>query len=302
MPASIAKNAQEGTRSEYLAQYVLSAFGTAISVPHPEDSGIDLYCTLGKKVGRRFLVENSYLVQVKSAVTPISYNGFEEVKWLTGHKYPFFLCIVNKKQAIIELFQTIALSTLSAKGKMQSITLVPSENKKSEYFPKILDEDSVTIYLGKPIIKLGVTHFDNKNFREKLSQTLESWILLDQENIDLKSTGYTMYRIPENWETNAPILAKKFIGNFKDSQNNAIEQTKFQDLFLKFLSQLVNQAAAENDRPKYDSLINFIKDYLNQPEKKDCFGAHILQFCINEANKRFGIQERLLIKLTKKNA
>ena len=69
MPGAIAKNAQEGTRSEYLAQYVLSAFGTAIPVPHPEDSGIDLYCTLGHRVGRRFLVEHQYLVQVKAQKT-----------------------------------------------------------------------------------------------------------------------------------------------------------------------------------------------------------------------------------------
>jgi hypothetical protein len=36
----------EGSRSEYLAQFVFSSFGTAIPVPHQEDSGLDIYCTL----------------------------------------------------------------------------------------------------------------------------------------------------------------------------------------------------------------------------------------------------------------
>ena len=43
---ALAANLHEGTRSEYLVQYGFAAFGTAISVPHQEDTGIDLYCTM----------------------------------------------------------------------------------------------------------------------------------------------------------------------------------------------------------------------------------------------------------------
>ena len=39
-------------RSEYLAQFVFSSFGTAIPVPHQEDTGIDLYCTLLEQQGK----------------------------------------------------------------------------------------------------------------------------------------------------------------------------------------------------------------------------------------------------------
>jgi hypothetical protein len=46
MTGSIAANLHEGSRSEYLAQFVFSSFGTAIPVPHQEDSGLDIYCTL----------------------------------------------------------------------------------------------------------------------------------------------------------------------------------------------------------------------------------------------------------------
>ena len=295
MPGAIAKNAQEGTRSEYLAQYALSAFGTAIPVPHPEDSGIDLYCTLGVKVGRRFLIKNYYLVQVKSSNDPIVYNGKEEVKWLLSHNYPFLICVVNKKAARIELYQTNVLSTLSAKTFITTISLYPQSNQEKDYFPEIIDDTDVELYLGDPVVKFSVQNFDKKDFREKISQTLKSWIELDQENIDLKSTGFSLYRIPETWKTNMPVIAKKFTGNFKDYQKNKEEETKFNELFLKYLSQLVNQAASELDRGKYDSLIKFIKHYISVNEMKDGFAILILQFCINEGNKIFGIPCKLLI-------
>jgi hypothetical protein len=52
MVGSIA-NLHEGSRSEYLAQFVFSSFGTAIPVPHQEDSGLDIYCTLLERDGQR---------------------------------------------------------------------------------------------------------------------------------------------------------------------------------------------------------------------------------------------------------
>jgi hypothetical protein len=48
---SLAANPHEGSRSEYLAQYVFSSFGTAIPVPHQEDTGLDMYCTLLERIG-----------------------------------------------------------------------------------------------------------------------------------------------------------------------------------------------------------------------------------------------------------
>jgi hypothetical protein len=50
---SIATNLHEGSRSEYLAQYVFSSFGTAVPVPHQEDTGLDIYCTLLERDGPR---------------------------------------------------------------------------------------------------------------------------------------------------------------------------------------------------------------------------------------------------------
>lgn len=39
---AIAANYYQGARSEYLAQYMFSMFGTAMHVPHEVDTGFDL--------------------------------------------------------------------------------------------------------------------------------------------------------------------------------------------------------------------------------------------------------------------
>lgn len=293
MPGGIAKNAQEGTRSEYLAQYALSSFGTCIPVPHPEDSGIDLYCTLGRRVGRRFLVENNYFVQVKSNKGEIKYNGIDEVKWLLAHKYPLFICIVNKEKAKIELYQTIALSTLIAKGNIASITLKTEKNKELDYFPTLIEQEDIDIYLGEPIVKFTITNFSKVAFNKQICKTIKSWVELDQENIDLKETGFTMYRIPEKWKVNSPVEALKFIGNFKDSQVDNKTQRKFNNLFLKLLSQLINQSASEGNINKYKALLEFVKFYTTQNKLNDSFGARILGFCVNKGNEHLGIKERI---------
>jgi hypothetical protein len=70
MPGSVAANLHEGSRSEYLAQFVFSSFGTAIPVPHQEDSGLDIYCTLLERDGQRAWPRAYYSVQVKSTMAP----------------------------------------------------------------------------------------------------------------------------------------------------------------------------------------------------------------------------------------
>jgi hypothetical protein len=49
--SAIVTNFHEGSRSEYLAQFVFAKFGTAVPVPHQEDYGLDLYCTLLEQDG-----------------------------------------------------------------------------------------------------------------------------------------------------------------------------------------------------------------------------------------------------------
>jgi hypothetical protein len=81
MPSTgaIAANFHEGSRSEYLAQYVFSAFGTSVPVPHQEDHGIDLVCTLTERKGQLAWPVADYSVQVKSTDGPWEFSTPDSV-------------------------------------------------------------------------------------------------------------------------------------------------------------------------------------------------------------------------------
>ena len=106
MPGAVAANLHEGSRSEYLANYAFASFGTAIAVPHQEDSGIDLYCTLAERIGQRLWPRSHYTVQVKSTAAPWVFDGDEAVRWLVEHPLPLFLCVVDKSSLRLRVYHT----------------------------------------------------------------------------------------------------------------------------------------------------------------------------------------------------
>jgi|SRR5450631_3507650 hypothetical protein len=106
MVGAIADNFHEGSRSEYLAQYVFSSFGTAVAVPHHEDHGVDFFCTLTERAGRMAWAKASYTVQVKSELKPWIFESAESVKWLVNHPLPLFLGVVDKATATLRIYHT----------------------------------------------------------------------------------------------------------------------------------------------------------------------------------------------------
>ena len=97
---SYAPNAREGARSEYLAQYVFSRFGTSLPVLRQEDHGLDLHCKLSERKGRRAWPVAYYSVQVKSNNRPVLCSSRDSVEWLVGYSSALQLCVVDKKLAI----------------------------------------------------------------------------------------------------------------------------------------------------------------------------------------------------------
>ncbi len=101
---AIAPNAHEGSRSEYLAQYVFASFGAAVAIPHQEDSGIDLHCTLTERVGQRAWPRSYFSVQVKS--TTDAWDFKDAVQWLIEYPLPLFLCVVDKASTRLRVYHT----------------------------------------------------------------------------------------------------------------------------------------------------------------------------------------------------
>jgi len=294
MPGSIAANPHEGTRSEYLALYVFSALGTAVPVPHPEDSGIDLYCTLGKMIGRRLAVENYFLVQVKSQKVSVRYEGPEQARWVLTHHYPILICYIDKTAGIVEIYQTLSLSFLYAKTALNSITLSPTEVAKQ--FSDHTGETDPVIHMGKPILKFDISKIGTKHWRENARETVRSWVEIERENIGLKLVGSTLFRYPEAYKTNVPVVgAKSFIGNVFDTDKSAEHRAAFYDVLLRQLAQLISLAAADKDIHRFNSIATFAKSITDHQPIPDCWGANLFAFSYNTGCKHLNLSSPPLV-------
>jgi hypothetical protein len=201
---SIAANLHEGSRSEYLAQFVFSSFGTAIPVPHQEDSGLDIYCTLLERDGQRAWPRAYYSVQVKSTMEPWVFHGSESVRWMIEHPLPIFLCIVQKPEARILVYHTTprfavwALPTQPAR-----LELIPGTERKAQTVDWVTGE---VFQLKAPILDFTIQEVLNPDFRTQVGEVLKFWIDYDVENLFRIKSGIHHFRVPADYETNT----KKF--------------------------------------------------------------------------------------------
>ena len=108
MTGATAASFHEGSRSEILADYLFSAWGTVTPARRQSDYGLDLYCTLTERVGQRARVREYFSVQVKSGNRALwTFNDTASVRWLVEHPLPLFLSTVNKKEGIVRVYHTI---------------------------------------------------------------------------------------------------------------------------------------------------------------------------------------------------
>jgi len=202
MAGSIAANLHEGSRSEYLAQYVFSSFGTAIPVPHQEDSGLDIYCTLLERDGQRAWPRAYYSVQVKSAMAPWVFGSPESVRWIIEHPLPIFLCIVQKPEARLLVYHTtprFAAWTLPI--HQNRLELIPGTETKA----KTIEGGWVTgesFNLKAPILNFTIQEMLDDDFRAQVAKVLKFWIDYDVENLFRIQSGIHHFRVPAEYETN----------------------------------------------------------------------------------------------------
>jgi hypothetical protein len=201
MTGSIAANLHEGSRSEYLAQFVFSSFGTAIPVPHQEDSGLDIYCTLLDQVGQRAWPRAYYSVQVKSTMDPWVFGSAESVRWLIEHPLPIFLCIVQKPEAVIRVYHTsprFAAWSLPIQHRNR-LELIPGTEMKGHAIEWGLGD---TYKLEAPILKFTIQEVLDRDFRAKVKKVLKFWIDFDVENLFRINSGIHFFWTPHEYETN----------------------------------------------------------------------------------------------------
>jgi len=200
MVGAIATNLHEGSRSEYLAQYIFASFGTAVAVPHHEDTGVDLYCTLMEPIGSRAWPRAYFAVQVKSTRDSWVLGGVESVRWLVEHPLPLFLCVVDKRGARIRVYHTsprfYAWSHPPLSDRLELVPTTESEGECTQW------KGSNTFSVA-PVVDASLGQLLQDDFRGNTKKVLRSWIDIDMANLDLLKEGIHSFRMPYKYEANS---------------------------------------------------------------------------------------------------
>jgi hypothetical protein len=200
-PGCYASNFHESRRSEYLALYFFSSLGTAVQVPAPEDTGLDLHCTIAEVVGLRAWPLCFYSVQVKSEMKPWSIDSAESVQWLAEQPFPIFLCIVEKAAGRFRLYQTLPRHLLRAHSPLPDrIELAPEDLTDGR--PTLWERGKESLSLSAPILDFTLDKFLDETFISKAKSIIQQWVLWDNENIHMRKSGTPHALMPNQYKTN----------------------------------------------------------------------------------------------------
>jgi hypothetical protein len=214
-----AANFHEGSRSEILADYLFSAWGTVTPVRRQDDYGLDLYCTLMERLGQRALVRDYFVVQVKSDTAAWVFTSEESVRWLVEYPMPLFLACVDKGEGVVRVYHLVPRFFLWALGKLPDrLELKPEETVDGSFNDWGNGE---TFSLSAPIIQVTLEDLISDDRMGALRQVFAYWVRLDRENCDLVRQGLLRFRMPPAYRVNevpAPSIAEL---------GNAVPETEF---------------------------------------------------------------------------
>lgn len=219
---STSANFHEASRSEYLAHFVFSSLGTSIPVPRPEDTGLDLYCTLTKRIGQRIWPQAYYSVQVKSNMESWTFEGHDSVRWLIEHPLPLFLCVVLKKEALLRVYQTSPrFYAWSLPPLPERFELIPGKGRQGIAARWI---DGTRFGLSAPILEASVGETLADGFVQKAKAVLQFWIDIDSENLDRLRSGVRSFKVPHPYMTGECTVQGWTVQGVNLAEKEAVER------------------------------------------------------------------------------
>jgi Domain of unknown function (DUF4365) len=202
MPGSYAANLKEGSRSEILADYLFSRWGAVTPVRRQDDVGVDLYCTLSDRLGRRTVVRDYFGVQVKSGTDPWVFKHQNSVKWLVEYPTPLFLACVDKEKGSVSVYHLTPRFYVWALGKLPPrLELRPSNTESGEF---VSWENGENFSLSAPVIRATIADLTDGKTMGGLGRVFSCWVGFDRENLDLMRAGLLRFRMPHTYRTNQP--------------------------------------------------------------------------------------------------
>lgn len=200
MVGAVAANFHTGSRSEILADYLFSSWGTVSPVRRQDDYGVDLYCTLTEREGARARVQDYYAVQVKSDLSPWQFVDSGAIEWLVEHPVPLFLACVDKPGGILSIYHVMArFAVWAASRKFEQLTLIPGVG---DVGTAVQWDESGSFSLSAPIVRVTLSDVLDPEKLQTLGQVFRGWVRRDRENCDLVRASLTRYRMPLQYRTN----------------------------------------------------------------------------------------------------
>jgi hypothetical protein len=201
MTGATAASFHEGSRSEILADYLFSAWGTVTPARRQSDYGLDLYCTLTERVGQRARVQEYFSVQVKSNDHAVwAFNDIASVKWLVEHPLPLFLSTVSKKEGVVRVYHTIPRFQIWALGALPScVELTPEGGSQGQFD---ICATLPTCSLSAPVLQVSLAELSDEARMRTLRDVFAYWVGLDRDNCELVRAGLLRFRRPNSYETN----------------------------------------------------------------------------------------------------
>ncbi len=195
----------EGSRSEYLSQYVFSGFGTASAIPHQEDHGFDLYCTLADNEGAVAWADKPYTVQVKSVGEDWAFKNKKSIEWFIKHPLPLFLCTVDKSDLRLQIYQTTPKYYFWALGQQYPESLVLRPDMDAVKGVCSHWQSGRIASLSAPILDFTLDQIAQDRFFQTAKEVLTSWLDLEYENLFRITANIRQWAAPEFYRTNEPL-------------------------------------------------------------------------------------------------
>jgi hypothetical protein len=199
MVGSVARNAHTGSRSEILADYLFSGWGTVTPVRRQDDYGVDLQCTLTEAIGQRAVVTDYFSVQVKSGDNPWIFKSADDIRWLFEYATPLFLACVDKTGGALAIYHTNARFLAGMWPPPTSLKLTPTSLDDGE---SVGWTDGTEFSLSAPILRVSLSDFVDELKLEILRGVLKYWVALDNFNCDLRRIGLLRFRMPHRYRVN----------------------------------------------------------------------------------------------------
>lgn len=218
-------NTAIGSAYEGFAGVVVGRIASMISVPRPDDYGIDFYCLPRSPVGVSLhTVGNLCSIQVKGGTAELpSFGGLDdkgrwrevEISWLRSLHVPFYLAVVDAGFTSVDLYSMWHLWCVFWKTENPfKIRLEIASPNYTDPFevkePSPIDETEATghadgkvwtVKLGHPFLHLTLQALEDKDFRLKASEILSHRTIERQTLVNLHA-GFPNVLGVTKWVTN----------------------------------------------------------------------------------------------------